>query len=165
MTAPCQRTDKPGIVDCSCPTYDGPYHVRQSEVSCDLGDDHVWSAAYAVDGPTFPTPPSCVPDAPGSLGCPLYESGQTVLPPGTDCAAICEAYACAPNGTIEPGYTCDSTLCTSQCNDLSLVIDACGAAVPEDGTRRSSRSSQQPAALLPSSSAAARCTNQRESPS
>jgi hypothetical protein len=105
-------------------------------VSCDLGDDLVWSAAYAADGPTFPTPPSCVPDAPGSLGCPLYESGETVLPPGTDCAAICDAYACAPGGTIEPGYTCDATLCTSQCNDLSLVIDACGdlPQCPKEGT-------------------------------
>jgi hypothetical protein len=126
MTAPCQRTDEEGIVECSCPVFDGPYQVGQSEVSCDLGDDLVWSAAFAKNGPTFPTPPSCIPDAPGALGCPLYDSGTTVLPPGTDCTAICAAYACAPDGVIEPGYTCDATLCTNQCNDRDLVAEACG---------------------------------------
>jgi len=64
MTAPCERTDEEGIVECSCPLYDGPYQVGQSAVSCDLGDDLVWSAAYAADGPTFPQPPGCIPDAP-----------------------------------------------------------------------------------------------------
>ena len=136
MTAPCKRTSKPGIVDCSCPLFDGPYQVGQSEVSCDLGPQFVWSAAYAIDGPTFPTPPTCVPDAPGTLGCPLYEKGQTVLPPGTDCATICEAYACAADGTIEPGFTCDSALCTSECTDRGVVAEACGALpqCPKDGT-------------------------------
>lgn len=125
MTAPCQRTDEEGIVECSCPVYPGDYQVGQSEVSCDLGEDLVWSAAYAADGPTFPTPPSCIPDAPGTLGCPLYDPATTMLPPGTDCATICEAYACAPDGSIEPGYTCDATLCTNQCNDRFLVGEAC----------------------------------------
>jgi hypothetical protein len=135
MTAPCQRTDEPGIVECSCPTYDGPYQVGQSAVSCDLGNDLVWSAAYAANGPTFPQPPGCVPDAPGTLGCPLY-SDTSMLPPGTDCDAICEAYACAPDGTIEPGYTCDAALCTSQCNDRDLVAQACAdlPQCPKDGT-------------------------------
>jgi hypothetical protein len=126
MTAPCRRTGEPGIVECSCPVYAGPYQVGQSEVSCELGGRLAWSAAYAEDGPTFPTPPSCVPDAPGSLGCPLYEPGVTVLPPGTDCDAICAAYACSPDGAIEPAYTCDATLCTNQCNDRDIVADACG---------------------------------------
>ncbi len=59
-----------------------------------------------------------------------------MLPPGTDCETICEAYACAPNGTIEPGYTCDATLCTGQCNDRELVGEACGdlPQCPADGT-------------------------------
>jgi hypothetical protein len=126
MTAPCQRTDEPGIVECSCPVFDGPYQVGQSDVSCDLGDDLVWSAAFAEDGPTFPSPPGCIPDAPGTLGCPLYDPATTVLPPGTDCTAICAAYACSPDGAIEPGYTCDATLCTNQCNDRDLVGEACG---------------------------------------
>jgi hypothetical protein len=136
MTAPCQRTDEAGIVECSCPVFDGPYQVGQSEVSCDLGDDLVWSAAYNPAGPTFPTPPSCIPDAPGTVGCPLYDPGTTVLPPGTDCAAICEAYACSPDGDIEPGYTCDATLCTNQCNDRDLVAVACSALpqCPKEGT-------------------------------
>lgn len=135
MTAPCQRTDDEGIVECSCPLYDGPYQVGLSAVSCDLGDDLVWSAAYAEDGPTFPQPTSCIPDAPGTFSCPLYSSA-TVLPPGTDCTAICEAYACAPAGVVEPGYTCDATLCTSQCNDRALVAEACSdlPKCPSDGT-------------------------------
>lgn len=135
MTAPCQRTDEEGIVECSCPVFDGPYQVGQSDVSCDPGDDLVWSAAYAENGPPFPQPPSCIPDAPGTLGCPLY-SDSTVLPPGTDCQAICEAYACAPNGVTEPGYTCDATLCTGQCNDRDLVAEACGdlPQCPAEGT-------------------------------
>lgn len=130
MTAPCQRTDEDGIVECSCPVYDGPYQVGQSEVSCDLGDDLVWSAAYNPAGPTFPTPPSCIPDAPGTLGCPLYDPDTMVVPPGTDCAAICEAYACSPDGDVEPGYTCDATLCTNQCSDRDLVAQACSS-LPE----------------------------------
>lgn len=136
MTAPCQRTSEPGIVECSCPVFDGPYQVGQDDVSCDLGDDLVWSAAFAKNGPTYPTPPSCIPDAPGTLGCPLYAPGETVLPPGTDCAEICAAYACAPDGEIQPGYTCDATLCTSQCNDRDLVAEACGdlPQCPKSGT-------------------------------
>ena len=136
MTAPCQRTGEDGIVECSCPVFDGPYQAPLSEVSCDLGGDLVWSAAYGANGgPTVPTPPSCVPDAPGTLGCPLYDT-ETVLPPGTDCATICEAYACAPNGTIEPGYTCDASLCTNQCNDRNLVGAACKnlAQCPSEGS-------------------------------
>jgi hypothetical protein len=125
MTAPCQRTDEPGIVECSCPLYDGPFEVGQDDVSCELGDDRVWSAAHAADGIPVPQPPACVPDAPGTNGCPLY-SDSTVLPPGTDCNTICSAYACAPNGVTEPGYTCDATLCTNQCNDRNLVGEACG---------------------------------------
>jgi len=135
MTAPCQRTDDPGFVECSCPLFDGPYQVGQTGVSCDLGDDLVWSAAYAPNGPTFPTPPSCIPDAPGTNGCPLYDESMEV-PPGTDCDAICAAYACAPDGSVEPGYTCDATLCTNQCNDRALVGEACGdlPQCPKEGT-------------------------------
>src|SRR3984957_18353746 len=49
MTAPCRETDsQPGIVDCSCPVFDGPYQVGQNEQVCSLGDDLVWSAAYAA---------------------------------------------------------------------------------------------------------------------
>jgi hypothetical protein len=127
MTAPCQRKeeDDPGIVECSCPIFDGPYQVGEDEASCQLEGNRVWSAAYAPSGQTFPTPPGCVPDAPGTVGCPLYQQGQTILPPGTDCAAICSAYACAPGGEVEPAYTCDATLCTSECNDRVLVAEAC----------------------------------------
>jgi hypothetical protein len=135
MTAPCQRTDEAGIVECSCPLFNGDYQVGLSNVSCDLGDDLVWSAAYAINSPPYPTPPTCIPDAPGTYGCPLY-SNSTVLPPGTDCETICEAYACAPDGSTEPGYTCDATLCTGQCNDRALVGEACAdlPQCPAEGT-------------------------------
>jgi hypothetical protein len=124
MTAPCYRTGRDGIVQCSCPVFDGPYQIGENEASCDLGDDLVWSAAYAPGAQSFPTPPQCIPDAPGGFGCPLYDPATTVLPPGTDCDAVCNGYACSHNG-IEPGFTCDATLCTSQCNDRDLVAQAC----------------------------------------
>jgi hypothetical protein len=56
MTAPCRETDsQAGIVDCSCPVFDGPYQVGQNEQVCSLGDNLVWSAAYAPS--TSCTPP------------------------------------------------------------------------------------------------------------
>jgi hypothetical protein len=59
MTAPCLPTDQPGIVNCSCPTFDGPYQIGQNEQMCTLGDDLVWSAAYAP--PTSCAPPGDAP--------------------------------------------------------------------------------------------------------
>jgi hypothetical protein len=58
------------------------------------------------------------------------------VPAGPDCDAICAAYACAPDGSTEPGYTCDATLCTSQCNDRDLVAEGCGdlPQCPKEGT-------------------------------
>src|SRR6202044_1143056 len=97
----------------------------------------VWSAAYAPPSSsptptpgvltdplaslpkasTAPSPPGCVPDAPGGYGCPLYTNG-TVLPPdsGVDCSKVCEEYAsCKASGNVQAGYTCDATLCTDEC--------------------------------------------------
>lgn len=76
MTASCSRTDEEGIVNCTCPTFDGRYQVGQSGVEdmCILEDDLVWSAAYnpTEDGKTFPTTRSgeCFPEAEGAPGCP-----------------------------------------------------------------------------------------------
>jgi hypothetical protein len=148
MTAPCLPTDQAGIVNCSCPTFDGPYQVGQNAQMCTLGDDLVWSAAYApptapvvtsstsVETPARPVPaavPStggCVPDAPGGYGCPLYKAGTTVLPPnsGVNCLKVCAEYGtCLQTGAAQAGYTCDATLCTDECSDRNLVGTACAA--------------------------------------
>jgi hypothetical protein len=41
MTAPCSKPDQNGLVQCSCPIYDGPYQVGQNEQECALGSDLV----------------------------------------------------------------------------------------------------------------------------
>jgi hypothetical protein len=145
MTAPCFKTGKPGIVQCSCPVFDGPYQVGQNDQACTLGDDLVWSAAYAptatptpaatsfasarAAGPAaVPSPGACLPDAPGGVGCPLYVPGSTTLPPnsGVDCALVCEEYSsCKQGAGVQTGFTCDATLCTDECNDRDLLGTAC----------------------------------------
>jgi len=131
MTAPCSRTSEEGMVSCLCPIYDGPYQVGLNDQACNLGNDMVWSAAYnpSVTG-TTPTPPSgkCIPDAPPSLGgCPILNQGDIPNPPpNIDCEQVCQEYEdCKDPGSIEIGYTCDATLCTSQCNDRDLVGLVC----------------------------------------
>ncbi len=140
MTAPCFGNGKNGIVQCSCPTFNGPYQVGQNNQACTLGDNLVWSAAYtppasmvqsaklAVAAPA-PSPGACVPDAPGAYGCPLY-STDTVLPPdsGVDCQKVCQEYdSCQSGKHVQSGYTCDATLCTDECNDRDLLGPACSA--------------------------------------
>ncbi|HVY55298.1 MAG TPA: hypothetical protein VHC46_06035 [Thermodesulfobacteriota bacterium] len=130
MTAPCKRTGEEGIVECSCPTYDGPYQVGLDNQACTLGDDLVWSAAYNpnITG-TAPVPPpgGCIPDAPESLGgCPLISSDVPPPPPDVDCGEVCDEYnGCVTSNNVQAGYTCDATLCTSRCNDRNLVGNAC----------------------------------------
>lgn len=46
MTAPC-KTTKPGYAVCSCPIFWGTFQLVQPSAQCTLGDDLVWSAAYA----------------------------------------------------------------------------------------------------------------------
>ena len=148
MTAPCFKTGQAGIVQCSCPVFNGPYQVGQNDQACTLGDDLVWSAAYAPAAtPTatpvtpalsadardaapaaVPSPGACLPDAPGGLGCPLYVPGTTVLPPdsGVDCAKVCQEYhSCLQPKGAQAGFTCDATLCTDECNDRYLLSTAC----------------------------------------
>lgn len=147
MTAPCFKTGQPQIDSCSCPVFNGPYQVGTSDQACTLGDDLVWSAAYAPPSATptpaatflappkvvqaaaaVPSPGACLPDAPGGFGCPLYVPGTTVLPPdsGVDCSVVCSEYnTCQQKGGVETGYTCDATLCTDQCNDRDLLGTAC----------------------------------------
>ena len=144
MTAPCSKTDQDGIVNCSCPVFDGPYQVGQNEQACSLGSDLVWSAAYAPPtgqtaalsiaapehavAPAVPSPGTCLPDAPGAMECPLYVSGTTAIPPdaGVDCAKVCDEYdSCKQEGDAQAGYTCDATLCTDECSDRDLVGKAC----------------------------------------
>jgi hypothetical protein len=140
MTTPCWESGQAGVATCQCPVWDGPYQVGQNDQQCSLGGNLVWSAAYAppaspapsatstaTTGATFPTPPSCVPDAPGGVGCPLYKPGQTVLPPGSgvSCTKVCAEYAGCAQGGIDVGFTCDATLCTDNCDDRDLVGTAC----------------------------------------
>jgi len=130
MTAPCYRTGEVGIVECRCPVYDGPYQVGEFNAQCDLALNLVWSAAYNPNeaGKTFPEFPSCVPDAPGEIGCPLYVPGVTVLPPdsGVDCNKVCNEYASCQTATgVGIGFTCDATLCTANCSDRDLAGLAC----------------------------------------
>jgi hypothetical protein len=148
MTAPCFKTAQAGIVQCSCPVFNGPYQVGQNDQACTLGGDLVWSAAYAPSAtPTstplplglsasadyaapaaVPSPGACLPDAPGGLGCPLYAPGSTMLPPdsGVDCAKVCDEYdTCLQPKGAQAGFTCDATLCTDECNDRDLVSTAC----------------------------------------
>ncbi len=130
MTAPCRRTGEEGIVECSCPTYDGPYQVGLDNQACTLSDDLVWSAAYNPNlTGTVPAPPpgGCIPDAPESLGgCPLITADIPTPPPNVDCGQVCEEYdSCIGSDGFQSGYTCDATLCTSRCNDRGLVGEAC----------------------------------------
>ncbi len=146
MTAPCIATNQPGVVQCSCPTFNGPYQVGQNEQACTLGSDLVWSAAYAppatpaamsspsaarlAQAAAVPSPGTCVPDAPGGVGCPLYKPGTTVLPPdsGVDCEKVCTEYStCAQAKGVQAGFTCDATLCTDECSDRNLLGPACSA--------------------------------------
>jgi hypothetical protein len=151
MTAPCFKTGQAGIVNCSCPVFSGPYQVGQNDQACTLGDSLVWSAAYAppvatptatplapsasenanlrADAvPNVPSPPACLPDAPGGFGCPLYVPGVTMIPPdsGVDCGKVCDEYhSCLQPKGAQAGFTCDATLCTDECNDRDLVSVAC----------------------------------------
>ena len=151
MTAPCFKTGQAGIVNCSCPVFSGPYQVGQNDQACTLGDNLVWSAAYAPPAatptatplppgapananahadavPAVPSPPACLPDAPGGFGCPLYVPGVTMIPAGSgvDCAKVCEEYhSCLQPKGAQAGFTCDATLCTDECNDRDLVSVAC----------------------------------------
>ena len=152
MTAPCSKTDQSGIVQCSCPVFNGPYQVGQNDQECTLGDNLTWSAAYAPPATATPTatattsagenaasdpiaapapipsPPVCLPDAPGGVGCPLYVPGVTMIPPGSgvDCAKVCDEYdSCKGTAGAQAGYTCDATLCTDECNDRDLLGPAC----------------------------------------
>ena len=131
MTAPCTRTSEEGIVNCLCPTYEGPFQIGLNDQACFLGNEMVWSAAYNpnVTG-TTPIPPigGCIPDAPESLGgCPILSKGDIPNPPpNIDCDQVCQEYGnCQDSSEIEIGFTCDATLCTSQCNDRDLVELAC----------------------------------------
>ncbi len=151
MTAPCFKTTQAGIVNCSCPVFNGPYQVGQNDQACTLDSDLVWSAAYApaatptatpatpslfassanshaaVPG-SVPSPGTCLPDAPGGFGCPLYVPGVTMLPAdsGVDCAKVCDEYhTCQQPKGAQAGFTCDATLCTDECNDRDLVSVAC----------------------------------------
>lgn len=136
MTAPCKRTQ---IIDpltgnfqaqCACPTYLGPFQVGTDltgTAGCELGDNTVWSAAYSTFGPTFPTIPDCIPDAPPPKGCPLLSPKPPeipALPAQISCNKVCSEYKKSNTKGIQVGFTCDATLCTAA-SDAALVAKAC----------------------------------------
>jgi hypothetical protein len=134
MTAPCTETGETDpatglpLVSCACPVYNGLYQVGEDDAQCTLGHDLVWSAAYAPDGKTFPTTPSCVPDAPGTTGCPLLSPKPPVIPlvpSEISCSDVCSEYKKSNSRGVEVGYTCDATLCTASVEDAGLVAEAC----------------------------------------
>ncbi len=142
MTAPCKRTGDIDpttglpLVQCACPTFDGPYQVgqdlSQTGQQCVLGGNFVWSAAFApFEGsisPTPPTPPDCFPDALGASGCPLLSPNPPVIPPppsDVSCKEVCSEYKKSNEKGVEIGFTCDATLCTAAKDDVDLVQEAC----------------------------------------
>ncbi|MEE8044580.1 MAG: hypothetical protein V3T32_05570, partial [Thermodesulfobacteriota bacterium] len=137
------RTEEDGIVNCFCPTFDGPFQIGLNDQQCNLGSDNlgsdmVWSAAFTTDetcaldtctsdtctSPTLPPGVECIPDAPvSSGGCQLIQDPIPTPPPGIDCSKVCKEYEDSQDAIsgIELGFTCDATLCTSACNDRDLV--------------------------------------------
>jgi hypothetical protein len=108
VTAPCLPTDQAGIVNCSCPTFDGPYQVGQNAQICTLGDNLVWSAAYAP--PTSCTPSSTSlslsTSAADALPMPMVtaaNSVETSTPPPVP-AAVPSTGGCVPDAP--GGYGC-----------------------------------------------------------
>jgi hypothetical protein len=141
MTAPCKRTGEidPAtglpLVQCACPTFNGPYQVGQdvSQDQCILGNNNVWSAAYATfeNGTIFPTPPDtpgCFPDTPGKSGCPLLSPKPPIIPEppsNVSCKKVCAEYKKSKQKGVGIGFTCDATLCTATKSDPDLVQEAC----------------------------------------
>ena len=145
MTAPCVRTGEidPSthlpIVQCSCPTFDGPYQVGQDDSgTCNLstappskggGANRVWSAAFAPLPfvKTYPVSPTCFPDVPeASGGCPLLPRDVVPPPPSNvSCRQVCAEYRQSRSQGIEKGFTCDATLCTATGDNPGLVAKAC----------------------------------------
>ena len=138
MTAPCESTgkkDKNGnaLVTCKCPIYNGPYQVGQANQNCDAnqatsgssskkGKTNVWSAAYNPGNqPLPPKTSTCTPDMAGTNGCPLYDPTKqtvynaTINPNSTLCQNVCASYdtTMQPSSSIQVGYSCDATLCTT----------------------------------------------------
>lgn len=157
MTAPCEFTgkkDKNGnrLVNCKCPIYDGPYQIGQANQSCDAnrgtppnrGKTNVWSAAYNPANLPLPLQTDrCIPDMPGTNGCPLYDPANqagynnTINPNSTLCQNVCASYdnSLKTSSSVQVGYSCDATLCTTlgigQTGSSSPSVRAQGALAEE----------------------------------
>jgi hypothetical protein len=110
MTAPCLPTDQAGISNCSCPTFDGPYQVGQNAQMCSLGDDLVWSAAYAP-----PAPPPAIsrssdayapPSASAAISLSSDREGAVAIPTPSPGGCIPDA----PGGYGCPLYKAGTTI-------------------------------------------------------
>jgi len=121
------------LVNCKCPIYNGPYQIGQANQSCDAnktaagtssrrGRTNVWSAAYnPSQEPLPPKTNTCIPDMAGKNGCPLYDPTKqtvynaTINPSSALCQNVCASYdsTMQPSSSIQVGYSCDATLCTT----------------------------------------------------
>ncbi len=101
-------------------TWFGQQHlIRKCTEGPDVGNMYV---------PDSSRPGVCIPDAPVSNGgCPLLMKNDIPAPPANiDCGKVCQEYEDSQDERgIELGFTCDATLCTSECNDRDLVGVAC----------------------------------------
>ena len=86
---------------------------------------------------TFPTPDRCIPDDPNpDIACPLLPGppGPSDYPTLTGselCTKACREYAqCTRDEDVQVGFVCDAALCTSECDDLGLVGQACSGLNP-----------------------------------
>jgi hypothetical protein len=140
MTAPCRRSETEVVdpvtglplVNCACPIWTGDYQVGYPNGNaCSLGDNNVWSAAFAPVQNLLPPPPPpqkhCWPDTFGESACPILLPKPPMIPavpPNVSCTEVCGEYRNSSHFGVEIGFTCDATLCTASSDPL-LVHQAC----------------------------------------
>jgi len=115
MTAPCRRgetevldpvTGLP-LVQCACPIWSGEFQVGYPNGNaCALGNNNVWSAAFAPLQELLPPPPPdrCWPDTFGKSACPLLLPKPPIIPvppPNVSCKEVCGEYKKSSNFGVE----------------------------------------------------------------
>ncbi|HSZ24031.1 MAG TPA: hypothetical protein VK782_12860 [Candidatus Sulfotelmatobacter sp.] len=136
MTAPCFKTNQAGIVNCSCPVFDGPYQVGQNDQACTLGGDLTWSAAYAPPAAT-PTATPLAADRSANAYKMMRADSNDDSEPAVP-AAVPSAPAClpdAPGGFGCPLYVPGTTMlppdsgvdCAKVCDEYHSCLQPKGA--------------------------------------
>jgi hypothetical protein len=134
MTAPCFKTKQAGIVQCSCPVFNGPYQVGQNDQACSLGNNLVWSAAYAP-----PATPSATPTATPAMSRSAFKmsagsaEGHAAAPAAAPSPPACVPDA--PGGLGCPLYDAGETTfppnafidCGKVCNEYRTCLQPKGA--------------------------------------